>query len=352
MGSVPAFRKKAIVMSILTTETRGGMVENIHCGTVCVVSENGVEYSAGRYNDYYFFRSSSKPIQALPVLLLGLDKKYGLTDAECAIMAGSNAGEDYCTEVVESLMKKTGVTEDDLVMLPRYPDHEGAKRAAIAAGLPPKKAWHGCTPKHIGCIIVQRELTGSGKNYDQTDSAVQRLIRYVVSMFTDTPYEDIRLGYDGCGVPVFATPGYGLAKSYLRMAIPELLPDKSMTAVATRMGKLMSEYPHLMRGRQYICTVMNTFPNIVAKGGACGVYHFGLKQERLGVMLKIYDGSETSWQPVIAEILRQISPEINSETIRTLETTELIGTTCKNIYNMAGEVIGEMNPVFKLEKHN
>ena len=32
---------------ILTTETRGGMVENVHCGTVCVVSERGVEYSCG-----------------------------------------------------------------------------------------------------------------------------------------------------------------------------------------------------------------------------------------------------------------------------------------------------------------
>ena len=30
-------------MSILTTETRGGMVENVHCGAICVVSERGVE---------------------------------------------------------------------------------------------------------------------------------------------------------------------------------------------------------------------------------------------------------------------------------------------------------------------
>lgn len=339
-------------MSILTTETRGGMVENVHCGAICVVSERGIEYSAGRYEDYYFFRSSSKPIQALPVLLLGLDKKYGLSDAECAIMAGSNAGEAYCTDVVLSLMEKTGVTEDDLVMKPRYPDNEAARNAAVAAGEPPRKAWHGCTPKHIGCILVQRALTGSGKGYEEPDSAAQRLIRYVVSMFTDTPYESIRLGSDGCGVPVFAAPAPGLARSYLRMAIPSLLPDSSMTAVTERMSGLMAAYPQLMRGRNYICTVMNSFPNIVAKGGASGVYHFGLKKERLGVVLKIYDGTETSWQPVIAEILRQISPEINRDTIRTLEETELIGTTCKNIYNMAGEVIGEMKPVFKLDRHN
>jgi L-asparaginase II len=97
---------------------------------------------------------------------------------------------------------------------------------------------------------------------------------------------------------------------------------------------------------------MNSFPNITAKGGASGVYTFGLKKERLGVMLKIYDGTETSWQPVIAEILRQVSPEINRDLIEKLENTELIGTTCRNIRNMTGAVIGEMTPVFRLEKHS
>ena len=335
-------------MSILTTETRGGMVENVHCGTVCVVSERGVEYSTGRYTDDYFFRSSSKPIQALPVLLLGLDKKYGLSEDECAIMAGSNAGEKYCTDVVQSLMAKAGVTEDDLVMKPRY---EATKFAALAAGEGPKKIWHGCTPKHIGCILVQRELTGSGKGYEQPDSAVQRLIRYVISMFTDTPYDVIRLGCDGCGVPVFAVPGPALAKSYLRMACPELLADKSLADVTLRMTKLMNKYPQLVRGNEYLCSVLNSFPNLAAKGGASGVYTFGLKKERLGVMLKIYDGTETSWQPVVAEILRQVSPEINRELVHKLETTELIGTICRDIRNMTGAVIGQMTPVFKLDKH-
>jgi L-asparaginase II len=171
-------------------------------------------------------------------------------------------------------------------------------------------------------------------------------------MFTDTPYDKIRLGCDGCGVPVFAVPGPALAKSYLRMACPELLPDASMAAVTARMVSLMNQYPQLVRGRDYICSVMNSFPNITAKGGASGVYTFGLKKERLGVMLKIYDGTETSWQPVIAEILRQVSPEINRDLIEKLENTELIGTTCRNIRNMTGAVIGEMTPVFRLEKHS
>ena len=335
-------------MAVLTIETRGGLVENVHSGAICVVSERGVEYSVGRYAEEYFFRSTSKPIQALPVLMLGLDKKYGLTDGECAIMMGSNAGETYCAEVVESLMKKTGVTEGELVMNPTYPSHEKTKHAVIAAGEPPKKIWHGCTPKHIGYILVQREFTGSGKGYQLPDSAVQRMIRELLAIFTDIPFEQIKLGCDGCGVPVFAVPGPSLALSYLRMACPDLLSDKTVVAAAAKMADLMNRYPQFTKGREYISSVMNAHPNIVAKDGASGVFAFGLKRERLGIMLKLYDGVSESWQCVIAEILRQVSCEINKELIHELETKQLQECVCKDIYNMSGKVVGEMLPVFQL----
>lgn len=338
-------------MALLTYETRGELIENEHNGTICVVSERGVEYSVGNYGADYFFRSSSKPIQALPVFLLGLHKKYGLSEAECAIMAGSNAGEKYCTDVVESLMNKAGVTEDDLVMKPRYPSHEATRNAALAAGIPPKKIWHGCTPKHIGAILVQRELTGSGHGYELPDSAVQKMIREIISVFTGRRYENIKLGCDGCGVPVFGTSGESLATAYLRLTCPDLISDKSLSDATAYMDSLMHKYPMLIRGNDYLCTLLNSYENVTAKGGASGVYMFGLKKERLGVMLKILDGTETSWQAIVAEILRQVSPEINAELIDVLDTRNLLGTTKREIYNMTGAVIGELKTAFTLEKH-
>ena len=335
-------------MSLLTVESRGELVENRHCGCIAVVGEDGLVAHTGEYSDFYFFRSSSKPIQALPVLLMGLDKKYGLTGEECAIMAGSNAGEAYCTDVVQSLMEKAEVTEDDLVMNPRWPSHEPTKFAAIARGEQPKKIWHGCTPKHIGAILVQRELTGSGKGYHLPDSAAQRLVRYAVSLFTDTPYEQIRLGTDGCGVPVFGVPGDAMAKSFLRLAVPELIPDPYFADAAHRLTDLMHRYPHLIRGRNYLCTELNSAEGVVAKGGASGVYTFGLKKERLGVMLKLYDGTETSWQVIVAGILRQIAPDSQAELIDRLEQAELIGTVRREIRCMTGETVGEMTAAFEL----
>lgn len=335
-------------MNLLTTESRGPMIENRHYGLICVTDENGVVAHVGDPETVVYYRSSSKPIQALPLFVMGLDKKYGLSDIECAIMAGSNAGEPECAAVVESLMEKAGVREEELVLGARYPDHPGAKEAAIRRGDAPRKIWHGCAPKHVAAMLTQRELTGSVRGYHLPNGAAQRLIRHTMAFFSETPWEDIRIGIDGCGVPVFGVPAQKIAKAYLRLARPETIAEPSYAAAVVRVTELMRRYPTMIRGNRYLCTLLNTFPNVVAKGGASGVYAFGLRKEGLGVALKIEDGTETSWQVVVREILRQISPEINRELIETLENTDLIGVTRRDVTNAAGEVVGVMKPAFSL----
>ena len=335
---------------LLAVETRGELTENLHEGSVAVVGEEGIRFFGGRYRDPVFFRSASKPIQAVPVLLLGLDRKYGLTEEELAVMAGSNAGEDEAVRAAVSLMEKAGVTEDDLILGARYPSNEKAKFAAVARGDPPKKIWHGCTPKHVGAILVQRELTGSGRGYHLPDSAAQRLARYAVSLFSSVPYEKIRMGTDGCGVPVFGVPGEAIALSFLRLASPELIPDPYFSAAAERITACMRRHPELVRGKNYLCSLLNGEDGITAKGGAGGVYAFGLREERLGVMFKLYDGTESAWQAVVARILEQIAPESRKNLIEKLKTAELTGTVCRDLKSTAGGKIGELRAEFVLNR--
>lgn len=339
-------------MSLLTIETRGELVENFHKGCVAVVGENGLVASAGDWHAPIYYRSASKPIQALPVFLLGLDKKYGLSETECAMLAASASGEDHHTETHLSLMEKTGITEDDLIMLPKYPDHPATRERLIVNGQPPRKVYHCCTAKHVGLMIVQRCLTGSIKGYYEIDSAAQRLVRYTMSLFTDIPYGDIKIGIDGCGVPVFGVPGERIALSYLRLADPTLVPESGFSAAAKRMTELMHKYPKYLRGDDYLCSFLNYDENIVAKSGAAAVCSFALKKEKLGFMFKIYDGNESSWQIVVKELLRQFAPETCADMIEKLENTDLIGFTRRYIRCMTGEIVGEMKPVFKLDMHD
>ena len=67
-------------------------------------------------------------------------------------------------------------------------------------------------------------------------------------------------------------------------------------------------------------------------------------------MLKLYDGTESAWQAVIARILAQIAPADCPELLRDLRTKELVGTVCRDIRCMTGEKIGELRAEFTLEK--
>ncbi len=105
----------------------------------------------------------------------------------------------------------------------------------------------------------------------------------------------------------------------------------------------MHLHPLSVRGTGYICTMINTDSNIVAKGGAMGVYGFALKKERLGISFKMDDGTEQSWGVVLAEILRQLNYD-NKDTIDMLEK---LGN--KYTINDNKTIVGEMKAVFKLK---
>ena len=71
------------VAPVLAEEYRGEILDLVHHGYICVVDkDNRVVASVGDPEQVVFYRSASKPIQALPVIARGLDREYGLTEEE------------------------------------------------------------------------------------------------------------------------------------------------------------------------------------------------------------------------------------------------------------------------------
>ena len=68
----------------------------------------------------------------------------------------------------------------------------------------------------------------------------------------------------------------------------------------------MNRYPLMVTGTDYICSMVNMDANLVAKGGAEGVYAIGMKEQRLGIAFKCEDGTEVTWPLLINEIFAQI----------------------------------------------
>ena len=68
---------------VLVKEYRGDVVENVHYGSVAIISSTGetIAYT-GDIEKQTYMRSASKPVQVLPTLVKGLHRRFNLTDED------------------------------------------------------------------------------------------------------------------------------------------------------------------------------------------------------------------------------------------------------------------------------
>ena len=185
----------------LTEEFRGGLLDLTHYGYISIVDEKGkVIYSAGDPEAMVFYRSASKPVQALPVIAHHLDEKYGFTDEETVLFAGSHLGESFHVNALKSIMKKADLNPEDLIMKPTVPGSTEANEERIRQGLPKSKLYHNCSGKHAALMLTQREMGGDVKDYWKVGSVGQNEVLRTMSVLSEYPEEKVVIGIDGCSV--------------------------------------------------------------------------------------------------------------------------------------------------------
>ena len=258
----------------LTEEFRGGLLDLTHYGYISIVDEKGkVIYSAGDSEAMVFYRSASKPVQALPVIAHHLDEKYGFTDEETVLFAGSHLGESFHVNALKSIMKKADLNPEDLIMKPTVPGSTEANEERIRQGLPKSKLYHNCSGKHAALMLTQREMGGDVKDYWKVGSVGQNEVLRTMSVLSEYPEEKVVIGIDGCGVPVFAYPMKNIATAYKNLACIDTIQDDVLQDAARRFVPRIHEYPHMMRGTGYLCSLINHDANIIAKGGGLAAHH-------------------------------------------------------------------------------
>lgn len=316
----------------LAYEYRGKILDLTHMGYICAVDENSnLLWHAGDPDAVVFYRSASKPVQALPVIARGLDAEYGLTREETAVFAGSHQGADCHVRALESIFRKAWLSEDMLCMDPAKPQAgDGVAR----------KFCHNCSGKHAGAMLLQRALGGDVRDYWREDSPAQMEIRRCIAEVSEYPAGDVGVGLDGCGVPVFAVGMRNIAIAFRNLARPERIRDEALSRAAAEFVPRMHEYPHMIKGRDTLCTLLNSDPDIVAKGGANGAYGFGVKSMGVGVAIKLADGTNGVWPLIIAAALRRLG-YANADTLAMLDRL-CPGT----IVNDNGDAAGERRAAF------
>ena len=327
---------------ILVKEYRGELLECIHKGHICIVSENGVYKSVGDSDYVTFMRSSAKPIQVIPLIKRKIHEKYGFNDKEITVMAGSHRAEPFHVKALEGIMEKTGIKEEELVCLPTYPLSQDAKEELLRKNMGKRRIYHNCSGKHLGILTLCKSLGVSTEDYWDIKNPVQQEILSHIELLSGSRKGEVKTGTDGCGVPVFALPMKKIAEAYLKLACPDLIEDEETRAAVSFITKHMNKNYEMVSGTNLICSLLLMDDNIVAKGGAKGVYCFGLKKERLGIAIKVIDGSEEEWPLIVISILEQLHYD-NKETIERMK--KCFPSDIKNDNN---KIVGFSKTVFNL----
>jgi L-asparaginase II len=290
------------VQPIVVEATRGDVVEARHRVHAVAVSGGAVVASAGDPSLVTYFRSSAKPIQALPLVRA----RHDLSDAEIAIACASHLARTEQLEPVRSLLAKARASEDDL-----------------ECGPEPTKLEHNCSGKHAGLIALCRERGWPVEGYRLPDHPCQQALLAEVAAAAEVEPGSLPTAADGCGIVTFALPLERMAHAFSRLR--QL--DGGERVVAA-----MRAHPDLIRGPLGADSIlMRTLPGWVAKGGAEGLL-CASGPDGLGVALKVEDGATRAVRTAAAAFLATVG----------VESAELGDVPVRN---SRGEVVGEFRAV-------
>ena len=334
---------------VLVKEYRGNIVENVHRGSIAIVSSTGdtIAY-LGDIEKQTYMRSASKPIQVLPTLLAGLHRRFNLTDEDVAMFNSSHWGSNHHIFVLEEIARKTGLNPDDMIMKPCSSTSASALAAKLTdrSKLHPRqgqsKLQHCCSGKHFSLMLLQRELTGKPDGYYLKDSPVQQQIINFISMLSQTPTYKIGLGIDGCGVPVFALPLRSIAMSYAKLMDPFSMSGELRDIIDYNFS-CIHKYPEKINDYGTPSYYINQNPDLIMKDGSRGVICMAIKSMKLGITVKLEDGWTDEFQGlIIANILEQLKYDDTEliEKLRNCYSTKL--------YNDCGIEVGHSEVDFKL----
>jgi L-asparaginase II len=239
---------------------------------------------AGEAHLTWFMRSSSKPIQALPVARARDD----LDSRDLAIASASHRATDDQIAAVRALLAKAPGTVEDLELGP--PD-----------GPPAERILHNCSGKHAGMLALCRAHVWDIQDYRLAGHPVQEACRAAHAEAADVDPGELAAGIDGCGVLTFALPLERMAFAFSRF---ETLPAGASIAAAMR------DHPELVGGPHGAdLHLMRAAPGWFAKGGAEGLFCAG-GPGGIGIALKCEDGSSRPLEPALAAFLAPLGVDL------------------------------------------
>ena len=284
---------------------RGDFLENVHLGHAVVCGPDGEIVKAwGDPEQVVLPRSSSKMLQALPLVESGAAKAAGLREDQLALSCASHNGASIHVDRVAAWLEDLGLGEGDMRCGAHEPkDREEAHRL-IKADEAPCQIHNNCSGKHAGFLTLNQHLGGGGE-YIDPDHPVQVAVRAAFEEVTGEASPGFAI--DGCSAPNFATSLHAMARAMAFFAAADESNDTRSKA-AVQLRQAMVTYPELVAGEGRACTeLMRAMDGRVAlKTGADAYFIAIIPEKKLGVALKVVDGTTRGAECAIASILVEL----------------------------------------------
>ncbi|MEA3399820.1 MAG: asparaginase [Armatimonadota bacterium] len=318
--------------------TRDGVIESTHYGRVAVCSPDGrLLASAGDPEQMQFWRSSAKPIQALSVVTSGAADRFELTETELAVCCASHHGSAEHVATVRGILGKLDLDVSHLQCGTHWPGDSEERNRLIREHQEPSPLHNNCSGKHAGMLASCLALDAEPAGYPERDHPVQRLITLHLSVLSGVPEEEFVFGRDGCGVPTVAMPLTAMARAFARLARPGGMPA-DLPSAATRIRAVMAAAPVMVSGAGSFNTELLAAcdGDIIAKGGAEGLFCLASAPRELGIAFKFADGSGRAHAPVALALMRAARIDVPAELAERFERPE--------VRNCHDEVVGHIEP--------
>jgi len=216
--------------------------------------------------------------------------------------------------VVRGFLQRGGLGEHQLGCGPHAPLDPHARQQLVREGRSPTRLHNNCSGKHTGFLHLAVACGDQLEGYLDPHCRSQQEVHAAVAEMAGVP-APLEVGVDGCGAPTFVLPLRALARAFARLADPVGLAA-ARAAACTRLIAVAGRAPELLAGPRRFCTaLLRELPGrAFCKNGAEGVYAVALRPDParrlcpggVGIAIKVHDGHERGYQPVVVDLLAQL----------------------------------------------
>lgn len=318
---------------------RGDTVESVHRASIAVADADGRRVAGfGDESLVTFLRSSAKPFQLVPLVESGAADRFGFSEADLAIMAGSHSGEPIHVRTVQGILERIGVGPEAL-KCGRHAPYDAAEAERIGSGF--TTLHHNCSGKHASMLAVCKDRGWDLETYLEARHPLQRTIGKIVAEECGLPLSRVARAIDGCGIVTFAVPLRSGARAYARLGSGG---SGARDAALLRIRDAMMRHPELVAGTGRIDTdLMASRPgDLLVKGGAEACYAAAAPREGWGLLAKIEDGSPRGMPVLLIRALEQLGV-LGSKQLKALERHWKAP-----LRNVAGRAVGHVDCTLRL----